>query len=117
MFRVIIAGCRDFKDYDLLKEKVCTILQNVPGEIEIVSGTCRGTDQMGERLAHEKGWAVKQFPADWQAHGKMGGPIRNKEMAVYADALVVFLSEKSRGSRNMLQLAKEFKLQIRVINI
>ena len=48
--RLIIAGGREFNDYELLKEKVDYLLRNKKGEtIEIVSGKARGADSLGER--------------------------------------------------------------------
>lgn len=43
----------------------------------------------------------KEFPADWKAHGKAAGPIRNKQMAEYADALLLIWDGESKGSASM----------------
>jgi hypothetical protein len=71
---------------------------------EIVSGAARGIDSLGERWAEYRPdpIPVKQFPADWDTHGKAAGPIRNRAMADYADALLVVWDGKSRGTKNML---------------
>ena len=56
--RIIIAGGRDFTDYNLLKEKVDYYLQNAINnnyKIIIVSGTAKGADRLGEKYAKEKG--------------------------------------------------------------
>jgi len=83
-------------------------------EIEIVSGTARGADEMGERFAKEKGYALKQFPADWDTFGKSAGYRRNSQMADYADACVVFWDGKSRGTKHMIDLAEKTGLLLRV---
>jgi len=101
--KLIIAGSRH------LDEKfVCDILislRNEGGEIleatEIVSGTARGADGAGEKYASLYGIPVKRFPADWNTYGRAAGPIRNREMAEYADALLLIWDGKSRGSANM----------------
>ena len=92
VFKVIIAGGRQFSDYELLKAKCDLFLQQkrVTHSIIIVSGTARGADSLGERYAHERGYAVEKYPADWEQHGKAAGPIRNAEMAENADALIAF---------------------------
>ncbi len=77
--KIIIAGSRDFDDYDLLREKCDLILSNIK-TVEIVSGQARGADSLGEKYAKEKGYKLKLFPADW-SQGKMAGMIRNKQMA------------------------------------
>lgn len=55
MFKVIVAGSRDFDQYILLKAKMVHYLSRYkPHEVEIVSGGARGADSLGERFAKEK---------------------------------------------------------------
>jgi hypothetical protein len=116
LFKVIVAGSRGFNDYDLLKAKLDIILSSIQeDEIEIVSGTAYGADQLGECYAVEKGLKVKRFPADWDKHGKRAGYLRNEEMAKYADALVAFWDERSSGTKHMIDLARKHNLLVRVI--
>ena len=69
---------------------------------------------MGEQYAAEKGYAVLRFPADWDRFGKAAGYMRNEQMAKNADALVAFWDGTSKGTKNMIQLAKRYDLKIRV---
>lgn len=118
MIKVIIAGTRDFDNYELLKQKMDKILAarvRNNEEIIIVSGTARGADKLGERYARERGYTIKRFPADWDKNGKRAGYIRNEEMAKYADACVCFWDEASRGTKHMIDLATRYKLALRVI--
>lgn len=114
MFRVIIAGGRLFNDYTYLKESMDYLLQNINDEIIVVCGKARGADALGERYAKERGYTVHYFPADWNRYGKAAGYIRNEEMAKSADALVAFWDGKSRGTKNMIEIAHQNKLQVRV---
>ena len=86
-------------------------------QVIIVSGGAPGADSLGERYAKERGLAVERYPADWSKHGKAAGPIRNEQMASVADALIAFPLEgaANRGTYNMVRLAKERDLQVRVI--
>nr|WP_302052948.1 DUF2493 domain-containing protein [Shouchella clausii] len=116
VIKVIVAGSRNFSNYALLERKLDAILRNRVDEgVEIVSGKARGADTLGERYAKERGYAIKEFPADWEKNGKAAGPIRNRKMAEYADALVAFWDGKSRGTNNMIETAEELGLQVRVI--
>lgn len=117
-FRVIIAGGRDFQDYELLKEKCDNILKERSGtqKIIVVSGAARGADKMGERYANEKGYTIEQYPADWKHLGNAAGPIRNAQMANSADALIAFWDGQSRGTKNMINVARTKGLLVRVIN-
>ena len=112
--KVIIAGGRDFNNYNLLCRKADKILSR-QNEIEIVSGTAKGADKLGERYAEERGYPVKRFPADWGTHGNRAGYLRNEEMAIYADGLIAFWNEQSRGTKHMIDLAELHKLKVRVI--
>lgn len=113
MFKVIIAGGRDFTDYDCLKVVCDYYLQN-QNNIEIVSGVAKGADQLGEKYAKERGYSLKQFPAYWNKHGKRAGHIRNTQMAEYADALIAFWDQESRGTGDMIKQAKQNNLKIKV---
>lgn len=117
-FRVIIAGSRGFSDYDLLRTKCDRILSGISTgrQIVVVSGTARGADQLGERYARERGFAVRQFPADWERHGKQAGYLRNREMAEHADALIAFWDGQSHGTKMMIEIAMRKGLMVRTIN-
>lgn len=109
--RVVIAGGREFNDYELLREICDGVIPVVP---EIVSGGARGTDKLGERYAKEKGYDLKVFPADWGKHGKGAGHIRNKQMAEYGDMLVAFWDGESKGTKNMIDTSKRLGLIVYV---
>ncbi len=117
-FRVIIAGTRDFSNYELLKEKCDNILsaKRKDSNIVILSGTAKGADRLGERYARERGFLLRRFPADWDKDGNKAGPIRNAKMADNADALIAFWDGTSRGTAHMIMTAKERGLVTRVIN-
>ena len=115
-YRVIIAGTRTFNDYNLFKESCEYLLRESmeKQQIIIVSGHARGTDTMGERFAKEHGLPCEYYPANWQIHGRAAGPIRNKEMANNADALIAFWDGHSRGTRSMINLARKMGLQVAI---
>lgn len=105
--KVVIAGTRykdkqnkiPFDDFKLVVEAV----ERSGFEItEVVCGMAIGVDKLGEQYAIMKGIAVKEMPANWTAHGKSAGPIRNRQMAEYADAAVIVWDGVSDGSRNMI---------------
>lgn len=115
-YRVIIAGCRDFNDYELLKEKCDYFLQDEKKEdVVIISGHASGADALGERYAQERGFQLETFPADWKAHGRAAGPIRNARMASAANALIAFWDGKSRVTKNMIEIAKNHNLKVVVV--
>ena len=100
--KTIIAGGRNYKltplDYTFL-----SITRSVLPITEVVSGCARGVDTAGEQWAFENGLSVMRMPAALGEYGKAAGPIRNSEMAQYADALVVFPG--GRGTADMITKA------------
>lgn len=116
--KVIIAGGREFADYDLLK-RVCNHMLSVVKEtsqVTIVSGGARGVDKMGERYAKEFGINLIIMNADWEKHGKSAGYKRNQEMANVSTHLIAFWDGKSRGTKHMIDIAKRDGLKSHVVD-
>jgi hypothetical protein len=111
---VIIAGSRTFNDYPLLKKKLDSILKNQK-DITIISGTANGADKLGEIYAEQNHHKLEKYPAMWDLFGKKAGYMRNEEMANVADACVVFWDGKSKGTKHMIDIAKKYKLKLRII--
>lgn len=104
MTRLLIAGCRDFTNY----EEFCKIVDDYmkllcfhPENLTIISGGAPGTDSMAKRYADEKGYYCIEFFANWQL-GRQAGPIRNAEMADNCDKALLFWDSVSKGTKNML---------------
>ena len=110
--KVIIAGGRDFNDFPALVSAVRQRVQDVTTPIEVVCGGAAGADALGKLMAEKEGWEVAMFPADWSKHGRAAGPIRNKEMAEYADCLIAFWDGESRGTKSMIDLATREGLDV-----
>lgn len=114
-FKVIIAGSRDFNDYELLQSKMNHLLKNT-SNVEIVSGGARGADRLAISYAHERGLKLTVMNAKWDEHGKSAGIKRNMEMGDYADAAVVF-NMGTPGSTHMVEYMKSLGKQVREIKV
>lgn len=111
-FHCLIVGSRGYTDYAELKAK-CDALLADKTDIEIVSGGCSGADALAERYAHEHGYSLQVFPADWPRYGKRAGYVRNREMhsciSTHADrGVIAFWDGKGRGTAQSFRLAREF---------
>ena len=119
-YRIIIAGSRDLEFYDF-DPLLCNIVYKINRyvrnchHIEVVSGTARGGDQLGENWAKVYGHQVARFPAHWKAEGRAAGYNRNMRMGKYADALIAIWDGKSRGTKHMIDIAEDLKLDVRII--
>lgn len=122
--RIIIAGSRDFDDYELLKHTLKQYLNGLDivdlSQVVIISGAARGADTLGEYFAYDYQIAVRRFPAKWDELGKRAGWVRNAEMVKYAaekhGVLFAFWDGKSRGTKNMIDLANRYGLEMHVVN-
>lgn len=107
--KVIIAGGRDFTNYALVEDAIkCSAFEIT----QVVSGKAKGVDTLGEVWALANNIPVEAFPADWSQHGRAAGPIRNREMAEYADALIAIWDGESKGTANMIQQARNKRLNV-----
>lgn len=127
--RIIVAGGRDFKNYNLLEDTLYGYLRDVndrnivdsPSQVKFISGCCKGADILGEQFACRHEYDVIRFPANWDKYGNAAGPIRNEQMAKYAVAdgnrgvLVAFWDGKSKGTKSMIGLAKKYGLEVHVV--
>lgn len=112
--KVIIAGSRFIKDYNLVAEAIKESGFNIT---EVVCGAANGVDSLGERYAKENGIKLSYFYADWKGLGKRAGHARNEQMGNYANALVAVWDGESKGTKHMITYAKKKKLLVYVKNI
>jgi hypothetical protein len=118
--KLIIAGSRDLSEEMIYAELVQLRISDhaMVQADEIVSGCARGADTAGEMYADFYGIPVKKFPADWDTHGKAAGPIRNKQMAQYADAALIFMKRGGTpGSKNMKDHMHRMKKKVWVYEV
>ncbi len=115
-FRVVVAGSRNFNDYEKLSSELDKFLVGKKN-VTIISGTANGADKMGERYAEEHGIKIEQFPAEWGIYHKGAGPIRNLQMVKAADAVVAFWDNQSSGTRNIIDCARQENIPYKVISI
>ena len=116
--RIIIAGGRDFNDYD----RLCKLMDKVKSKVDIeciVCGKARGADTLGERWALENAIKVKYFIPDWGGLGKKAGHVRNRDMGDYANensngVLIAWWDEVSRGTKGMIDYGTKIGLDVRV---
>lgn len=105
--KLIIAGGRNYRFTAEDLNKLYAIKDQVT---EVVCGLCTGADLQGEQWAKRNSIKVREFKARWGQLGRKAGPLRNEEMAKYADAVALFPGGK--GTASMHSLAVKHKLQI-----
>lgn len=114
MIKIIIAGGRDFADYELLCKTVDGVIGTIHDSVTIISGHAAGADSLGEQYAKEHGIPLEVYPADWKKNGKKAGFMRNSVMAEKGDRLIAFWDGMSKGTLDMITKANDAGM---VVNI
>lgn len=107
--KTIIAGSRSIQKLEHIE---LAIKRSGFQITEVVSGSARGVDRLGERWAKTNSVPIKIFSPDWDKFGKAAGMIRNAEMARYAEALIAIWDGSSRGTKNMIEEARKYSLKV-----
>ena len=107
--RIVVAGCRDYDNYEEAKQYIDQCISRIrnTNKIIILSGCAKGADSIGERYALENGFEIERYPAEWKSYGKKAGPIRNKKMAEACDIVICFWDGQSRGTKSMISCAEK----------
>lgn len=94
---VLVCGSRDWTERATIREWI----GKLPAGSIVVHGAARGADTMAGEEAAARGLEVRPYPADWNAHGKAAGPIRNRHMynTERPDVVLAFTWTLSREDR------------------
>lgn len=87
------------------------------GVTEIVSGGARGVDSLAKKLAIQKGIPFVEFLPKYNLYGKAAPIKRNKEIAEYADQVLVFWDEKSKGTESTINFFKKLGKDVLIITV
>lgn len=112
--KTIVAGSRSIGSFEIVES---AIKESYFPISEIVSGTARGVDKLGEQWAKLNNIPIKCFPADWETYGKSAGYKRNVQMGEYADALIAVYDGESKGTKHMIDIAKRLGLRVYIYNV
>ena len=121
MVKVIVAGSRTFNDFAYLEKHLMAYFKANAlhrKDVEIISGTAKGADSLGEQFANKYELKLTKFPADWNQYGKSAGYIRNEEMAKYAKKdgiLFAFWDNSSKGTKHMISIASKYNIPTYIV--
>lgn len=109
--RVLVCGGRDFRDYDTLS-RVLDGVWRKHEYLTIISGAASGADNLAAAWAKDRGVDLREFPADWKAHGKAAGRLRNQQMIDEGRPNAVVAFPGGRGTRDMKRRAVKAGLKV-----
>lgn len=86
----------------------------LPADIEIINGKARGVDAVSTDWAIVNWCRFKEYPADWNKHGRAAGPIRNAQMLKEEkpDLVIAFPLPDSIGTKDMIKQAKKAGVEV-----
>ena len=137
--RVLVCGSRTWTDYESIANRLKQLAEEceardriVVAADELISfvvivGGAKGVDTLAEEWA-ERNFVYfdghplldcVRFPADWAKYGKAAGPIRNRQMLTEGrpDLVLAFWDGKSRGTANMIELARTAGVPVEIITL
>jgi hypothetical protein len=102
---VLVCGGRAFRDGDTVADALSAV--HFRRRIRrVVTGGARGADELAASWALGARVGVARHPADWQAHGRAAGPIRNGEMLRAESPDLVIAFPGGRGTADMVRQAR-----------
>jgi len=111
--RVLVCGDREWKDFVFMERILSRFWLHAS---VIIHGDARGADKMAANWAKSRGIRPEPYPADWDRYHRAAGPIRNRQMLKEGkpDVVVAFHDdiEKSKGTRDMINVAAEAGIQV-----
>ncbi len=130
--RKIIAGTRGYSDreyfFEYMDAEHAELKREAPGEsILYISGAAKtGADALAIEWCELRGHPYLAMPADWdditvegavvkinkrgKQYNARAGMTRNEDMAKIATDLIVWWDLKSKGTKEMYRLGKQYKL-------
>ena len=106
--KLAIVGSRKLSNIDLERY--------VSEEIsEIVSGGAVGVDSCASEYAKKNGLKLTEFLPQYDRYGRAAPIIRNRQIADYADKIIVFWDGKSKGALSVIKYSQKIGNPLEVI--
>lgn len=113
MYNIAIIGSRDFKNKNLLDEKMQEIQKQYPIN-KIISGGAKGADTLGVQWANKNNIETKVFMPDFKKH-KRAYHFRNRQIVKESDIIVAFWNGHSTGTKYTINFAKSLEKKVIVV--
>ena len=103
--KLMIAGSRSITKFD--------IAPYIPNDVDtIISGGARGIDKLAEKYADEHNIKKIIVKPCYELYGKSAPIKRNYEMVDMADCVLVIWDGRSKGTRSVIEYAKQLEKPI-----
>ena len=90
----------------------------IPDEVtEIVSGGAKGVDTLAKEYAINKGLLYTEFLPEYEKYSRNAPLVRNRKIIEYANRVLAFWDEKSKGTKYVIDTCSKMKKEVTVIII
>jgi hypothetical protein len=113
--KVLICGGRNFHDWGLFSLTMVEWSNKVGPFTHYISGGAPGADTLARRWAKSYGAPLTEYRANWHAHGRAAGPIRNQKMLDEGKPDLVIAFPGGPGTADMVRRAKT--VGVRVVEV
>lgn len=116
--RVLVCGGRDYERVSQIHGALDALLREIPhGCMRVIQGGCAsGADRVAREWCVSREVEYLNYSANWVAHGKAAGPIRNQRMLDDGKPDLVLAFPGGRGTADMVRRAKAAGVPVREIN-
>ncbi|MEM1483294.1 hypothetical protein V6615_00290 [Oscillospiraceae bacterium PP1C4] len=111
--RVAIIGSREIGNFSV-ESMIPHIPQNAS---ELVSGGAIGIDSLAEKAAILLELPIKIFLPDYDTNGRLAPLFRNLQIVDYADLVLAFWDNQSRGTAHALNHCVQTSKPFRIISL
>ena len=110
--RVLVCGGRDYQDRARVFAAL-DALDSQRGPLVVIQGGASGADSLAREWCFaQRTCELVNVPADWRAHGRAAGPMRNQKMLdKYAPDLVLAFPG-GRGTADMVRRARSAGVEV-----
>ena len=115
--RVLVCGGRDYSDRDHVHNVLCKLDFDRGPITCVIHGAAKGTGNAAMHWAQVMGEVGNKtrhqpFLADWRAHGRAAGPMRNQRMIDEGKPDLVVAFPGGRGTADMICRAKAHGIEV-----
>lgn len=113
--RILVCGGREFYHFGVLHLQMKALIKDRSLKKEtlvIIQGGAKGADFLAKAWADWCGLEWEEYPADWKAHGKAAGHIRNAQMLEEGKPDLVVALRGGVGTADMVRRAKKAGVEV-----
>lgn len=112
--RVLVCGGRDYCDSSRVWGELDALHRTAKHDcMVVIQGGATGADCIAREWCCARYVRYENYPADWKAHGKAAGPMRNQRMLEQGQPDLVLAFPGGRGTADMVRRAKVAGIKVR----